>query len=159
MGDDGRWLLFTASPLRDSNRKVVGAIETLLDITERKNAEQQAQELNERLEARVTQRTADLGKANEELRLAMKQLVQTEKLAALGSLVAGVAHELNTPLGNVLTVATALHARTEEFSERLASGEGLKRSMLNDFTAGCLDAATIVERNAQRASNLIGSFK
>jgi signal transduction histidine kinase len=70
-----------------------------------------------------------------------------------------VAHELNTPLGNVLTVATALHARTEEFSSRLTSGEGLKRSELTDFTAGCLDAATIVERNAQRASNLIGSFK
>lgn len=159
MGAGGRWLFFTASPLRDSTGKVVGAIETLLDITERKKAEQQAQELNERLEARVTQRTADLGKANEELRLAMKQLVQTEKLAALGSLVAGVAHELNTPLGNVLTVATALHARTEEFSSRLTSGEGLKRSELTDFTAGCLDAATIVERNAQRASNLIGSFK
>lgn len=159
MGKEGRWLYFTASPLRDAQGQVVGAIETLLDISERKRAEHEVQQLNEGLEAKVSERTAALGKANEELRLAMKQLVQTEKLASLGSLVAGVAHELNTPLGNILTVATTLRARTEDFSALLTSGEGLRRSSITDFTKGCLDAATIVERNATRAADLIGSFK
>ncbi|MBI2308357.1 MAG: PAS domain S-box protein [Rhodocyclales bacterium] len=159
LGDGGRWLFFTASPLRDSTGKVVGAIETLLDITERKRAEEEARELNERLEARVLQRTQDLARANEELRLAMRQLVQTEKLASLGSLVAGVAHELNTPLGNVLTVATTLRDRTEEFVAALSGSEGLRRSTINDYTSGCLEAARIVERNAQRAADLIGNFK
>lgn len=159
MGANGRWLYFTASPLRDVDGKVIGAIETLLDISERKQAEQEAHALNEQLEARVTQRTEALGKANDELQLAMKQLVQTEKLASLGSLVAGVAHELNTPLGNVITVATSLRARTEEFAALLASGEGLRRSSITDFTQACLDAAAIVERNASRAGDLIGNFK
>jgi PAS domain S-box-containing protein len=159
MGEGGRWLYFTASPLRDAQGRVVGAIETLVDISERKRAEREVQQLNERLEAKVGERTAELGRANEELRLAMKQLVQTEKLASLGSLVAGVAHELNTPLGNVITVATSLRARTEEFATLLASGEGLRRSSITDFTRGCLDAAAIVERNATRAGDLIGSFK
>ncbi|MFC5302026.1 PAS domain S-box protein [Azospira restricta] len=159
LGDGGRWLFFTASPLRDSSGKVVGAIETLLDITERKRAEEQARELNERLEARVLQRTQDLARANEELRLAMRQLVQTEKLASLGSLVAGVAHELNTPLGNVLTVATTLRDRTEDFVAAVSSGEGLRRSTITEYTNGCLEAARIVERNAQRAADLIGNFK
>lgn len=159
LGDKGRWLYFSASPLRDSAGKVVGAIETLLDISERKQAEAAARELNERLEARVVQRTEDLARANEELRLAMRQLVQTEKLASLGSLVAGIAHELNTPLGNVLTVATTLRDRSEEFAATVAGGEGLRRSTINDYTGGCLEAARIVERNARRAAELIGNFK
>lgn len=159
MGKDGRWLYFTASPLRDAQGQVVGAIETLLDISERKRAEQEVLQLNEGLEAKVGERTAALGKANEELRLAMKQLVQTEKLASLGSLVAGVAHELNTPLGNVLTVTTTLCARTEDFSVMLNSGDGLRRSSITNFTQSCLDAAAIIERNALRAADLIGSFK
>jgi signal transduction histidine kinase len=159
LGDGGRWLYFTASPLRDSAGTVVGAIETLLDVSERKGAEAAARELNERLEARVLQRTGDLAQANEELRLAMRQLVQTEKLASLGSQVAGFAHELNTPLGNVLTVATTLRDRSEEFAATVAEGASLRRSTINDFTAACQEAACIVERNAQRAAGLIGNFK
>jgi len=159
MGEGGRWLYFTASPLRDASGKVVGAVETLVDISERKAAEARARELNEQLEARVAARTSDLAQANEELRLAMRQLVQTEKLASLGSLVAGIAHELNTPLGNVLTVATTLRDRTDEFAALIASGDGLRRSTINGYTGACLEAARIVERNAQRAADLIGNFK
>jgi len=159
MGEHGRWLYFTAAPLRDAGGRIVGAIETLLDITERKEAEARARELTEGLETRVAERTVDLERTNEELRLAMRQLVQTEKLASLGALVAGVAHELNTPLGNVLTVATTLRDRTEEFAATVTGGGALRRSTVNDYTAACLDAAHIVERNAQRAADLIGNFK
>jgi PAS domain S-box-containing protein len=154
----GRWLYFSASPLRNAEGAVVGAIETLVDITERKRAEAEARQLTEELEGRVALRTTELAKANEDLKLAMGQLVQAEKLASLGTLVAGVAHELNTPLGNMRTVASSLHERVTSFSAALAAN-ALRRSMLDDFLRTALDAANIIERNAGRASELISDFK
>lgn len=154
----GRWLYFTASPLRDGDGKVVGAIETLVDISERKAAEAQARQLNEELEQRVVLRTQELAAANDGLKRAMNQLVQTEKLASLGNLVAGVAHELNTPLGNMLTVATTLNQRVIDFAAIAKSG-GLRRSVLDVFVDNSLEATALLERSAERASELIGSFK
>lgn len=131
----------------------------MLDISERKQAEHEVQQLNERLEAKVGERTAELAKTNDELKQAMKQLVQTEKLASLGSLVAGVAHELNTPLGNVLTVATALRDRANDFVAEVESGKGLRRSTVHAFVDGSLEATELIERSAQRAADMISNFK
>ena len=149
---------FTKAVFRDAKGDVAGLVGAVLDVTERNRAAEAIQALNEQLEARVRERTADLAKANEDLHVAMKQLVQAEKLAALGSLVAGVAHELNTPLGNVLTVATALKERTDTFGEIVASG-GIRRSEITEFINACNEASAMVERNAQRAATLIGNFK
>ena len=154
----GRWIYFTASPLRDGSGKVVGAIETLVDISERKAAEAQTRQLTAELEQRVVRRTQELAAANDDLKRAMGQLVQTEKLASLGNLVAGVAHELNTPLGNMLTVATTLHQCVLEFDASVASG-GLRRSVLADFVNRSLEATRLLERSAERASELISHFK
>lgn len=159
MGDQGgRWLYFCASPLRNADGKVIGAIETLIDITERKQAEAEARQLTEELESRVVARTAELENANQDLKRAMKQLAHAEKLAALGNLVAGVAHELNTPIGNMLMMATSLHGRVKCFSAAALTG-GLRRSMLEDFVSGANDAAASIERNAERATDLITTFK
>lgn len=157
-GGRGRWLYFTAAPLRDGSGKVVGAIETLVDISERKAAEAQALQLTAELEQRVVLRTQELAAANDDLKRAMGQLVQTEKLASLGNLVAGVAHELNTPLGNMLTVATTLHQCVQEFDASVARG-GLRRSALADFVSRSLEATHLLERSAERASELISHFK
>ncbi|TAF84339.1 MAG: histidine kinase, partial [Curvibacter sp.] len=109
------------------------------------------EDLNRELEARVDAR-------NQELQRAMGQLVQSEKLAALGSLVAGVAHELNTPIGNVMAVASTLTDEAGSFSRKLLSGAA-RRSDVEAGAARIAEASQLIERNANRAAKLINDFK
>lgn len=113
--------------------------------------------LNENLEDRVKERTAELAEALENLKKTQDELVQSEKLAGLGSIVAAVAHELNTPIGNAMTVATSFAEKTRDFENHLK--QGLKRSTLNEFTESVYAAADLLERNLGKASELILSFK
>ncbi|MCP5269247.1 MAG: PAS domain S-box protein [Zoogloeaceae bacterium] len=131
----------------------------------RQRAEQALRELNDVLDERVRERTAALNRSNDELsgtletlRRAQGELVRSEKLAALGSLVAGVAHELNTPIGNSVTVASSLLEDSVDFAEAVKGG-GLKRSVLDAHVAGAHQAAQLLLGNLQRAANLVSSFK
>jgi len=92
------------------------------DITEKHRYEENILQLNATLEHRVQERTRELTDAMGQLRAAQSELVRTEKMSALGSLVAGIAHELNTPIGNSLTVASTLQDHAASFADGMSKG-------------------------------------
>ncbi len=100
----------------------------------------------------------DNADAYHQLREAQAQLVEREKLAALGSLVAGVAHELNTPLGNSLLIASSIEDSIEKINVIIDSGM-VKRSDFRQFSERCRDACALLMRSLKTSTNLVSSFK
>lgn len=138
---------------------------SLMDVTRQYQIEKEIREISNELELRVEQRTQNLQEANAELACAMEslrhtqeELIRSEKMAALGSLVAGIAHELNTPLGNSVTVASTLQDQTREFAAMISAGQ-LKRSVLEQYLEVATHGADLLMRNLEAARDLIGSFK
>lgn len=93
-----------------------------------------------------------------DLQAAQESLVQSEKLAGLGGLVAGVAHEVNTPIGVVLTGASILEEATSQFTQALTSGS-LRKSDVEAYARTATESAHLIHSNAERAAHLIQSFK
>ena len=159
------------APGRDDLR-LIGVATHLAGLAlERTRREGELARYREHLEELVRARTAELTRAKEDadrvnqdlaatlatLSLTQEELVRRDKLAALGSLVAGVAHELNTPIGNSLIMATSMSEQLGGLAAELA--DGLRRSHLDNYLARTGEASKLLLRNLQRAADLVASFK
>lgn len=120
--------------------------------------EQFAQRYSEQMEKLVEERTSELQSTLDLLKRAQHQLVETEKQASLGKMVAGIAHEINTPIGVCVTAASHLHDEVVEIKKMFSSGE-LSEDEFQGFMQTCTEAMDIILKNNARASKLIQSFK
>jgi signal transduction histidine kinase len=130
------------------------------------------QKANESLERKVKERTSEIEDKNEELRQQKEelqttldylrktqaQLVESEKLAALGGLVAGVAHEINTPVGIGVTAVSSLQEEIQKMAE-LYNHDEISRNDFKEFLASANDATLLIQKNLERTAELIQSFK
>ena len=150
---------------RDAQGRGLRMAGTTHDISALKHAEDALRRLNEELELRVDRRTSDLRATNLELQealdrltLTQRQLLEAEKLASLGGLVAGIAHEINTPLGVSVTAASHLVEEATHLSRMIERGE-LKRADLERFERAAREGSELILRNLKRADRLVRSFK
>nr|WP_283626834.1 GAF domain-containing sensor histidine kinase [Alteromonas macleodii] len=122
-----------------------------VSANERADYEQRLIEANQTLEQKVIDRTAELEAAQE-------KLVESEKMAALGNLVAGIAHEVNTPLGIALTSVSNCKEELKDIYRDFENDE-LTEQGFKDFEAICSEGLNLAETSLMRAANLVQDFK
>jgi PAS domain S-box-containing protein len=150
--------LLRLSELKDREGQLQGHLSVVLDISLQVQAQAALEQLNRELEQRVQARGAELTRTLSTLSQAQEELLRSERLAALGALVAGVAHELNTPLGTCMTAASSLHDRTRELQAML-QGAQLRRSALEGYAQDTAAMADLLLRALRNATELVAHFK
>ena len=161
------WCLVNGKAV-DAANLAKGGVWVIQDISDRKSTEAALVDARDGLQhsltelarqkANVDSAHSDLSTVLVTLKQAQTNLITSEKMASLGSLVAGIAHELNTPIGNSLLTATALDDMVAEF-DRKYQGGGIKRSALEAHLADTKLACGIMTSSLRRAADLITSFK
>ncbi len=106
----------------------------------------------------LEKKSIDLEQAFNELNMMQDKLVEAKKMAALGSLVAGIAHEINTPVGTSITLASTLMDETQLLLAAVGAGQ-LKRSLLNNYCEIAQESTSLILSNLSRAGELVQSFK
>ncbi len=137
----------------EATRRALGQFFAELEV---KNS--QLTDYSNTLESKVKLRTSELETALQNINQAHQELTRIERMASLGSMVAGVAHELNTPIGNCLLVASTLEEEVSKFNELFAAGN-MRRSELSQFLKCATDSSTLLLRGLNQAAHLVGDFK
>jgi len=144
--------------LYDANNNFKGIRGVVKDISNQKQANLAIQNMNKSLEQRVGERTRELKNSLENLRQTQNQLIQSEKMAALGTLVAGVSHEINTPLGIALTASSYFESELNN-TRRLLDDDKLTRHELKSFMEDAANSVEIILHSLERSIQLIRSLK
>ncbi|WP_427981794.1 ATP-binding protein [Agarivorans sp.] len=157
-------LLWTFVPFYEGNH-VSRMIAFGYDVTPLKRVENEIKKLNDELEQKVKSRTERLEESNlqlasafDKLKNAQQSLVEAEKMASLGGLVAGVAHEINTPIGISVTAASYLQEQGNQLKKSIESGK-LSRKFMDELIGNLNQSTELLLNNLRRASDLISSFK
>lgn len=145
LNDLARLFTIMAKDVRDRETRLVESEARVID-------------LNRDLERRVEERTAQLEHAMGLIRENEKQLQETARMVALGELVAGVAHEINTPVGVCITASSFMQDSLQTLSGHFRQGK-LTRQELDNYLATAAETGRLVLENLERASGLIKSFK
>ncbi len=146
--------MMTSTILKRNGNSDLSIVNIARDITENKRQEKELRMAKEKTE----ETNIALQESLEILRQTQDHLVESEKMVSLGGLVAGVAHEINTPLGVGLTASSFLADKTAEYEKLFLSGE-LKRSDLEKLMKISKESSTILLTNLERAAGLVRSFK
>ncbi len=163
---------FSIKPVFDGQGHVVKMIVEARDITVLKHKERELEILNEELEGRIVHRTRELTTTNEELlrtkdeleysigtlKQTQEQLIESEKLASLGSVVAGISHEVNTPLGIAVTLVSHIHQEIRDIVEA-NEDRRLTKSAFTTFLDTMKEESDLTLKNLKHASELISGFK
>jgi two-component system NtrC family sensor kinase len=135
------------------------------ELKNKEEAQQALAETNNQLEQRVEERTENLQDAIDELhntlenlRNTQSQLIESEKLSSLGGMVAGVAHEINTPIGLCITTHSFIKDLFKEMKQRFDDGS-ISKSNFTEFMLSMEESVDILSKNLERAAKLVKSFK